>query len=175
MGYSLFVACLTWLQTLDWFEDPNAPLQTITTLELLCNLVVMPPTPVQHPRGGVDYLDFRDPVSRMTPTALRAWLQSLTTAAKQLARQTSSVLLPPTASRKVCGLQAWGVKTPGLGFARLVGYNNQSRQPLYASRSYTVQELTFFVATRTSTAMPSTPSWPSAGAKCWEGHSSSGQ
>ena len=102
-----------WLQTLQWYEDPEAEFPEVTTLELLCNFVVitaaLPPTAVKHPRGGVDYEDFRSPTSRMTPVALRTWLQSLTTAAKQLTRLTSTVLLPPTASRKVCGLQALGL------------------------------------------------------------------
>ena len=110
----------TWLQTLQWCEDSEADFPAVTTLEVLCNFVVitaaLPPTAIQHPRGGVDYEDFTTPTSRMTPVALRTWLQSLTTATKQLARLTSTVLLPPTATTKVCVLQALGEIHPRAGF-----------------------------------------------------------
>ena len=102
----------TWLQTLQWFEPTGHASDGVTTLELLCNFVVvtcaLPPLAVLHPKGGTEYLDFMDPAARLTPTPLRTWLQALTAASRQLGRLTSSSLLPPTGSRKITVLQKVG-------------------------------------------------------------------
>ena len=109
-----------WSQTLQWFALGDSPDRGTTTLELLCNFIVvtssLPPVAVSGAEGGVQYLDFEEPEARMTPVPLRTWILFLTMAINTLAKATGAVLFPSTGSRKVASLQAWGDVHPRSGF-----------------------------------------------------------
>ena len=112
-----------WAQTLEWV-DTSPQRQTrfpgTTTLELLCNFVVvtssLPPTPFKAYAGGIDYMDFTQVGAQLHPVPIRSWLQSLLAVIQQLGQLTRTYIFPPTHSAKVSALLAWGEIHPRSGF-----------------------------------------------------------
>ena len=108
-----------WAHTLLWTTDEDATIKGVTTLELLCNFVVitmsLPPHPVQQGKGVVEYLDFTNREAKLAPTPLRTWLQSLLAVVRQLERLSSYRLFPAESSTKVASLLTLGEIHPRSG------------------------------------------------------------
>ena len=80
------------------------------TLELFCNFVVvtstLPPQLVQHPAGGIDYLDYMSQAGGGAPEDV----------VKQLSALSRKNIFPSTRSSKVAALLLWGELHPRSGF-----------------------------------------------------------
>ena len=115
-----------WAQTLCWYESDGQPHTGTTTLELLCNYIVvtgsLPPVCVRHSSGQMVHVEAESVATPLIPVAYRHWLHILVCALKHLQKSLHMVLLPGLHRRKLQTLQPWGDRNPRAGTSSQVTF-----------------------------------------------------
>ena len=102
-----------WAQTLTWVTPAQrTACSETTTLELLCNYVVvtgtLPPMMLSGTGGAKVRVDSLSEQARLQPASVRYWLLSLTRVLQQIQKSTHWSLLPGKRSPKVYSLNCFG-------------------------------------------------------------------
>ena len=115
-----------WAQTLCWYESDGKPHTGTTTLELLCNYIVvtgsLPPVCVRHSSGHMVHVEAESVETQLIPVAYRHWLHILVCALKFLQKSMHVVLPPGLHRRKLQTLQPWGDRNPKAGTSSQVTF-----------------------------------------------------